>query len=63
MPWAGTLVSVAPATYRQTALRLHDAQPPGYLIEPATFLHNAPAGDGWATHSVAVSGAGAVLAY
>ncbi|WP_306204088.1 metallophosphoesterase [Actinoplanes sp. RD1] len=63
VPFAGTVVAIAPAAYRQTALRMHDAGPPGYVLEPSSFLLHARTRGGWATHSVAVSDAGAVLAY
>ncbi|GEM_PF-3955418 len=36
--FGGTLMTVAPSTYRQSALRLHDAQPPGYVADPTSFL-------------------------
>ncbi|MEV6813458.1 phosphodiesterase [Micromonospora sp. NPDC051296] len=38
VPFAGTTLTIAPSTYRQSALRLHDAQPPGYLAEPTGYL-------------------------
>src|SRR5215470_16816522 len=36
--FAGTLTTTAPSTYRQAALRLHDAEPPGYVADPTGFL-------------------------
>lgn len=62
--FAGTTVSVAPSTYRQSALRLSDAQPPGYLDEPTGFLLHLldDATADCVTHLVSVSHAGAVLA-
>lgn len=63
VPFAGTLVSIAPAAYRQSHLRLHDAGPPGYLVEPTSFLLHVLTDGGCATHTVPVSDAGAVLAY
>lgn len=62
-PFAGSLVTVAPSTYRQSALRLHDAEPPGYLAEPTGFLLHLLDGAGCVTHSVAVSHTSAVLAF
>jgi len=60
-PFAGSLVATAPSTYRQTALRMHDDRPPGYLAEPTGFLLHQSTETGWVTHSVAASHAGAVL--
>jgi len=62
-PFAGTLMSVAPSTYRQSALRMHDAEPPGYLAEPTGFLLHLLDGTDCVTHSVAASHASAVLAF
>jgi 3',5'-cyclic AMP phosphodiesterase CpdA len=62
-PFAGSLVTVAPSTYRQSALRMHDAEPPGYLAEPTGFLLHLLDGTGCVTHSVAASHASAVLAF
>ncbi len=63
VPFAGTLVTVAPSTYRQTALHLHDATPPGYLDEPTGFLLHLLTGDTCVTHTVAVSHSSAVSAF
>jgi 3',5'-cyclic AMP phosphodiesterase CpdA len=62
-PFAGSIVTVAPSTYRQTALHLHDATPPGYLAEPTGFLLHLLDGQTCVTHSVAVSHASAVYAF
>jgi Icc protein len=62
-PFAGTLLTVAPSTYRQSALRMHDAEPPGYLAEPTGFLLHLLDGADCVTHSVAASHASAVLAF
>jgi 3',5'-cyclic-AMP phosphodiesterase len=62
-PFAGSLVTVAPSTYKQTDLRLHDAEPPGYLNEPSGFLLHLLDGVDCVTHSVAVSHASAVFAF
>jgi Icc protein len=63
VPFAGTLVTVAPSTYRQTALHLRDATPPGYLTEPTGFLLHLLTGDTCATHTVNVSHSSAVSAF
>jgi 3',5'-cyclic-AMP phosphodiesterase len=61
--FAGTLVTVAPSTYRQINLRLRDDDPPGYLHEPTGFLlHLLDDGD-CVTHSMPASHAGAPLAF
>jgi Icc protein len=61
-PYAGSLVTVAPSTYRQSALRFHDAEPPGYLAEPSGFLLHVLDGSACVTHTVAASHASAVYA-
>ncbi|MDQ2584425.1 phosphodiesterase [Saccharothrix yanglingensis] len=61
VPFAGTVVSVAPSTYRQTSLTLRADRRTGYLTEPPAFLLHVAAGDGFATHTVPVVGAGAVV--
>jgi 3',5'-cyclic-AMP phosphodiesterase len=62
-PFAGSLMTVAPSTYRQSALRMQDAEPPGYLAEPTGFLLHLLDGTDCVTHSVAASHASAVLAF
>lgn len=52
--FAGTTVSVAPSTYRQTDLRLLEA-PIGFADEPTGFLLHLAGPDRWVTHLVAVS--------
>lgn len=61
--FAGTLMTVAPSTYRQSALRLHDAKPPGYVAEPTSFLLHILDGASCVTHSVAISHAAGVSAF
>jgi Icc protein len=55
--FAGTTVSVAPSTYRQTDLKLREA-PLGFADEPTGFLLHLAGPDRWVTHLVAVSHAG-----
>jgi 3',5'-cyclic AMP phosphodiesterase CpdA len=61
--FAGALLTVAPSTYLQSALRLRDAEPPGYLAEPTSFLLHLVDGADCVTHSVAISHARAVRAF
>jgi 3',5'-cyclic AMP phosphodiesterase CpdA len=61
--FAGTVLAVAPSTFRQSALRMHDAEPPGYLPEPTSFLLHLLDGVDCVTHSVAISHAVAVRGF
>jgi 3',5'-cyclic-AMP phosphodiesterase len=58
--FAGTTVSVAPSTFRQTDLRLTPGTI-GFADEPTGFLLHLTTPDGWVTHLVAVSHAGGRL--
>ncbi len=59
---AGATVSLAPSTFRQSALEMAGDRPPGYLAEPTSFLLHSLDEAGYVVHTVAVSHAGAVLA-
>jgi 3',5'-cyclic AMP phosphodiesterase CpdA len=61
VPFAGTLVTVAPSTYRQTSLTLRADREIGYLAEPTGFLLHVSTESGFATHTVPVSHAGALI--
>lgn len=61
--FAGTLVAAAPSTWRQSALRLTDAELPGFVAEPTSFLLHLVDKDSCVTHSVAASHAAAVRAF
>ena len=61
--FAGTLMTTAPSTFRQAALRMHDAAPPGYVAEPAGFLLHVLDGGTCVTHSVTASHTAAVRAF
>lgn len=60
-PFAGTVVSVAPSTFRQTSLTLRADRQIGYLAEPTGLLLHVGTDNGVATHTVPVSDAGAVI--
>ena len=62
-PFGGTTVTIAPSTYRQSVLRMHDDQPPGYLAEPNGYLLHQLLDDNCITHSVPASHASAVLGH
>jgi 3',5'-cyclic AMP phosphodiesterase CpdA len=59
--FAGTLLTVAPSTYRQADLVLNPERRHGFAIDPTGFLLHLSTGaatDPWITHSVPVSPAG-----
>jgi 3',5'-cyclic-AMP phosphodiesterase len=60
-PFAGTLVAVAPSTYRQTDLCLRADRMIGYVAEPTGFLVHLLEASDCVTHSVTASHAGALL--
>jgi 3',5'-cyclic-AMP phosphodiesterase len=59
--FAGSLLTVAPSTYRQVSLTMRDGDAFGYLAEPTGFLLHVLGEAGCVTHSVPVSHAGAVI--
>jgi 3',5'-cyclic-AMP phosphodiesterase len=62
--FAGSILTVAPSTYRQAGLVMHSDAPPGYLAEPSGFLLHRLDGTVCVTHTVSVShAAGALGAY
>ncbi|WP_367132960.1 phosphodiesterase [Saccharothrix sp. HUAS TT1] len=60
-PFANTVVAVAPSTYRQTSLTLRADRQIGHLAEPTGFLLHVATDSGFATHTVPVSDAGALI--
>lgn len=60
-PFAGTVVSIAPSTYRQLSLTFRPDRPAGYLADPTGFLAHVATPTGFATHTVPVSHAGALI--
>jgi Icc protein len=59
--FAGSVLTVAPSTYRQSGLLMTSDLPPGYLTEPTGFLLHLLDGDHCVTHTAPVSHAGAAL--
>ncbi len=59
--FAGTIVTVAPSTWRQSGLLLNSDAPPGYVAEPTGFLLHLLDGPDCVTHTVQVSHAAALL--
>jgi 3',5'-cyclic-AMP phosphodiesterase len=60
--FAGTVVTVAPSTWRQSGLLLDSDAPPGYLAEPTGFLlHLVDGPEYCVSHTVQVSHAAALL--
>jgi len=50
--FAGTLLTTASSTFRQTALVTDTDRPPGYVIEPSSFLLHLLTGTACVTHTV-----------
>ena len=61
VPFAATVVAVAPSTFRQTSLTLRADRQIGYLDEPPGFLLHVLTEDGTATHTVPVYDGGALI--
>jgi 3',5'-cyclic-AMP phosphodiesterase len=59
--FAGTILSLAPSTYRQSELCLRTDRQLGYLHEPTGFLLHLLTGADCVTHTVPVSHAAALL--
>lgn len=60
--FAGSVLAIAPSTYRQTELCMRAEATIGDLVEPTSFLlHVLTATGGCVTHTVPVSHAGALL--
>ena len=60
--FAGTLVAVAPSTFRQTSLTMREDRLTGYTEEPPAFLLHVARGDVWATHVIPSTSPGSLLA-
>jgi 3',5'-cyclic AMP phosphodiesterase CpdA len=60
-PFAGTLLTVAPSTYRQSELAMRTDRQIGYVPDPTGFLLHLLVGSDCITHTVHVSHAGALL--
>lgn len=61
--FAGTILTTAPSTYRQSSLTMLADRPIGYLAEPTGFLLHWLTDSGCVTHTVPVSHAAAQLGY
>jgi 3',5'-cyclic-AMP phosphodiesterase len=57
-PFAGSLLTVAPSTYRQGDLTMNPDRPFAYVSDPTGFLLHLSTGAGWISHAVAVGHAG-----
>jgi Icc protein len=59
--FAGTVLTVAPSTYRQSELGLRETATMGYVAEPTGFLRHLLDDRQCVTHVVSVSHAGGLL--
>jgi Icc protein len=57
-PFAGTQLSVAPSTYRQSALTLIPDRPFSFVGDPTGFLLHLSTDGGWITHAVSTGQTG-----
>ncbi|MBR8743821.1 phosphodiesterase [Nocardiopsis sp. MG754419] len=61
--FAHAILSTAPSTYRQSALRMNSDGPPGYVHASPGFQLHQSTGRGWVTHTVRVGHEGAPVGH